>query len=43
VRFAEELIRFLAVPAAVAAFIMAAQISGGFVLRAPPSQIASLR
>ena len=43
-RSAHEIFRFLALPMAMAAFIMAAQISGGLVLRtAPPSQIASLR
>ena len=44
VRSAQAIVRFLALPMAMAAFIMAAQISGGLVLRtAPPSQIASLR
>ncbi|MDB5654519.1 MAG: hypothetical protein JWQ94_2132 [Tardiphaga sp.] len=42
--FARSIIRFLALPAAMAAFMLAAQLSGGLVLRtADPAQFASLR
>ena len=41
---ANEILRFLALPAAMAAFILASQLSGGLTLRtADTTQIASLR
>ena len=43
-RSIRSIVRFLALPLAMAAFLLAAQQSGGLVLRtAPPAQFASLR
>jgi hypothetical protein len=43
-RSIRSITRFLALPLAMAAFLLAAQQSGGLVLRtAPPAQFASLR
>ena len=44
-RSARPFIRFLVLPVAMAAFIAAAQVSGGLVLRtvSAPAQFASLR
>lgn len=43
-RCARPLMRFLALPLAMAAFMLAAQQSGGLVLRTGvPAQLASLR
>jgi hypothetical protein len=37
----DQFLRLISVPAVVAAFLIASQVSGAGVFRAPPSQLAS--